>query len=248
LILFVQYPERHNHWEWMLSQPDQTRTFAALHRLGDVARAEGITQAQLMRIIDPAWRAWNAAVLHDTPAAFPLVMMVVDAPQQVARPLTDTEARSRLRARLTPLERNMLGSGTCVLLYPTRLPPDARTVSVGRRVDVHEVAEFEAGRYRAASARSSYVEFEFDPAAGGRFVALPGLESDQDIVVCWHEGQGPWRPAQTVRLLRPRRSDEPAVIELERLIHFSGAPVRAIRIAFTHPGVLEISGAPRLVR
>jgi hypothetical protein len=149
---------------------------------------------------------------------------------------------------LTPLERNMLGNNACICLNPARLPADAQTVSVGRQVDVHGAAEVRAGRYRAANARSSYIEYEFDPAAEARFVALPGVESDHDVVVSWREGRGPWRPGRKVRLLRPRRSDEPAVIELERLINWSGAPVSAIRIGFTDPGMLEVSGTPRLVR
>jgi hypothetical protein len=246
-MLVLQAHERHDRWSWMLNQPDQKRTFAALHRLGQLAGAEGITRAQLARIIPPAWRPWNAVLSQDL-ARFPLVMMVANAPAQRARPLTDEQALSLLRTRLTLPERYALGDDACVALDPVSPPPQARIVSVGRRVEIRKAAELEPGRYRRGEGPVSYVEYAFEPAAGARFVALPGLEADHDVVVSWHDGAGPWRSAQKVRLLRPRLSDLPAVIDLRRLIQWSGESVDAIRIGFTNPGVLEISGAPRLLR
>jgi hypothetical protein len=142
----------------------------------------------------------------------------------------------------------VLGNNTCVNFHPVRLPPQARTVSVGRRAWIREAKEIQAGRFRCRDAQSSFLEYRFEPAAGARFVALPHLEADHDVVVSWHEGAGPWRPTQNVRLLGPRQGDLPAVIDLQRLINWSGEPVTGIRIGFTHPGLLAVGESPRLLR
>ncbi len=120
-------------------------------------------------------------------------------------------------------------------------------LSIGRRSAVHAVREIGPGRYRGTYG-PSYVEFQFDSTAGARFLALPGLRTDQDVVVSWREGSEPWRPAKSVRWLRSGRSDLPVVIDLERLIHWSGKPVTGVRIAFTRPGELAVSESPRLLR
>ena len=86
--------QRHevNTWNWLLGYSDQRPTLAALDHVRRVARDEGITREQLVRIVAPALRPWNAPLLTDTPASFSL-MKLVEAPIQVSRPRSDADAR-----------------------------------------------------------------------------------------------------------------------------------------------------------
>ena len=162
VMLVVQHHEVSKSWHWMLRQRGQMPTLAVLHRVGLVAREEGITRDQLLRIIDPAYRPWNASLVGDCLYAFPLVKLVAEAPMQVARPLGDDEARSLLRERLTREERLALASGACVSLNPGRPGPDARTLAVARRVRINQAREIEPGHYVSDQGPGAIV-FEFDP-------------------------------------------------------------------------------------
>ncbi len=244
VTMLVQSGEA-SHWNWMLRQPDQRVTLSVLHHLGELARAEGVSRSQLMRIFDPVYRTWNGSVMNDRPYAFHLMNLAVQAPEQVERPLPDDQARSRLLAWLMPVERIALGAGTCASLVASHLEPDARTLSIARRVVVHEVSEFKPGQFHPEN-WPAYIEFEFDPAPGARYLVLPGLAADQDMVVLFKEESGRWRSGQNVRWLKSPRTD--AAIDLERLIHWSGSPLARIRLQFTCPGELALEGPPRLLR
>ena len=55
VMLVVQWKES-SYWDFYLLKQDQNVTFAALEALGKLAREEGISRAQLVRIIDPVMR------------------------------------------------------------------------------------------------------------------------------------------------------------------------------------------------
>ena len=170
LMLMVQHREA-THWDWMLHQPDQRETLSALHHLGEIARVEGVTRSQLLRIFDPAWRSWNGSFLHDRPQAFHLMNLAVQAPEHVEQPLADGEARSRMLARLTRDEIVALSSGTCVSLTPAQPDPMARTVAIARRVEIHGASEWKEGRFHQTY-WPSYIEFEFDSTRRGPLLVL----------------------------------------------------------------------------
>ena len=244
VTMLVQSGEA-SHWNWMLRQPDQRITLSVLHHLGELASAEGISRSQLMRIFDPVYRNWNGSVMNDRPYAFHLMNLAVQAPEQVERPLPDDKARARLLAWLMPVERIALGAGTCASLVPSHLEPDARTLSISRRVAVHEVSEFKPGRFHPKN-WPAYIEYEFDRAPRARYLVLPGLAADQDMVVLFKEESGRWRSGENFRWLKSPRTD--AAIDLDRLIHLSGSPLARIRLQFTCPGELALEGPPRLMR
>jgi hypothetical protein len=246
LMLGLQASEV-EHWDWMLHQPDQRQTLAALHHVGEVAKCVGITRTQLVRMFDPCYRPWNGSVLHDRPSAFHLMNLAAGAPAQVAHRLPDEEARRRLLDSLSPLERVLLGSGTCVSLNPARLPRDARSVSLARLVRMRGTRSVEPGRFQGEHG-GSWIEFEFESGAGGRFLELPGLIADQDVLIWKREPSGWWRAGRVVRWLRAPRCDVPAVIDLERLFHWPDGPVWAIRVQFTRPGEIALERPPRLLR
>ena len=89
--MFVQEKES-SFWNWMLDQPDQKTTLAAVNHVGDLARDQGVTRAQLMRIFDPVRRPWNGSVMNDRPYAFHLMNLAVQAPAEALRPVPDDEA------------------------------------------------------------------------------------------------------------------------------------------------------------
>ena len=241
VMLVVQHHEVNTCWNWMLHQPGQMATLAALRRVGCVAREEGITRDQLLRIIDPAYRPWNASLVGDCLYAFPLVKLVAEAPTQVARPLGDDVARSLLRNRLTREERMALASGACVSLNPARPGPHARTIAVARRVQINQAREIEPGHYVSDQGPGAIV-FEFDPTPGARFLMLPGLKADQDVVIAWSDRAGRWRPGQNVRWLHAPRPEAPAVVDLERLICLEKSPLTRVAVRLALPGD---AGPPR---
>jgi len=247
-MMAVQFTEA-RFWDFYLLTEDQNMTFAALHHLGQLAREEGISRAQLVRIIDPAMRPWNQLLLTAQPASFPLVKLAVHAPRETGHPICDQEARDRLIKRLTVGERLALGADTCVSLRPAQPGPGARTLAIARRCAVHEANEIEPGRYRSAG-KSGFVGFEFEPAPDARYLVLPGLRADSDLTICWCDQRHQWRPGQGVRWLKSRADDgEEAVIDLERLIHLRVKPLSRIAIQFTVPGgEFALTGPPRLLR
>jgi len=246
VALAVQHRE-HAAWEWMLHQPDQKATLNTLHHVGTLARQEGIPRSQLVRIFDPCYRSWNGSILNGHPDTFPLMELAIGAPEHVAHGLPDQEARDRLLSRLNPVERLILGSGTCVSLNPASLPADAQTLTVARPVELHNAKEIARGQYRGENG-ASYLEFEFDATPDARFLYLPGLKADQDVVVVRRDDNGHWRSGRNVRWLKSPRATAKAAIDLERMIHWPSNPISRIRVQFTCPGEIALSGPPRLLR
>ncbi len=57
LLMLVAQHHEVKQWDWMLNQPGQRETLSALHHLGEIARDEGVSRSQLLRMFDPAWRS-----------------------------------------------------------------------------------------------------------------------------------------------------------------------------------------------
>ncbi len=244
ITMFVQAEEA-SKWNWMLRQPDQRVTLSALHHLGQLARDEGLPRSQLMRVFDPVFRPWNGSVMHDNPNAFHLMNLAVEAPEQVERSVPDDRARALLLASLTPVERIALGAGTCPSQVSGRPQTEARTVSVARQVGAHEVTEFKPGKFRPEHP-GDFIEFEFDSVTDARYLFLPGLEANQDMIVLLSDKPGSWRGGNNLLWRRSPSAD--AFIDLQRLIHWSGSPLSRIRLQFTCPGELALAGPPCLLR
>jgi len=245
-LMALQSREIADHWSYNLRYPDQKATMSALDHVRRIACQEGISQTQLLRIVTPAIRPWNASVLNDCPSAFPL-MKLVDAPQQVTWPRTDEEARALLQARLTLQERIALGSGACASINPMRPGDDTHTVAVARRLELERACEDRPGFYRSEGV-PGLVKCEFDRSTDARFLILPGLQTSQELDIFLRDGQGRWRPGQFVRWLPSPRSDKNAVIDLSTMIHLWGEPITQIAVQFTRPGEIALEGPPRLLR
>ncbi len=194
VVMFVQAGES-SFWNCMLRQPDQRVTLSALHHLGELARDESISRSQLIRIFEPVWRPWNDSVMHDGPNAFHLMNLAVLAPEKAQRAVPDEEARALLVASLTPVERIALGAGTCASMAAVHPQSEARTLSVARPVDLREVTEFKPGKFRPKF-DGAYIEFEFGSAPDARYLLLPGLAADQDVIVLLSDKPGRWRGGQ----------------------------------------------------
>jgi hypothetical protein len=247
LVMLAVQAHEATQWHWMLHQPDQRATFEALHRVGVIARDEGIPREQLLWIFDPAYRPWNGSVRSNRPYAFHIMNLAIQAPERVEHLISDAEARSRLMRHLTPAERICLGAGSCPSAKLPRSLPDMQTLAVARRLEVSKASEIKPGRFRLME-WPSYIEYEFNPTTEARFLALPGLTADQDVVVAWQVASGEWRQGQSFRWLRSHLSDGDAVVDLRRLIHLSVKPISRIRVQFTNRGELALDGLPRLLR
>jgi hypothetical protein len=201
-----------------------------------------------VRIIDPVMRPWNQSILGDRPEAFPLVKLAALAPVAVTRPIADSEARARLKARLTSSERVALGSDMCASLSRCRVDSNATVLAIARRYEVKGTSEIRPGHYRNDDGAGA-INFEFEPAPGARYLVMPGLKSNQDIHIYWCDQNQKWRPGQCVRWLKSAPGAGQAVIDLDRLIHLSTEPLSRIAVRFTQPGgEIALQGAPRLVR
>lgn len=247
LVMFAVQAREATQWDWMLSQPDQKATFEALHRVGVVARDEGIPRSQLLRIFDPAYRTWNASVQINRPYAFHIMRLAIQAPERVEHLIPDAEARRLLTTRLTAAERTWLGASSCPSGKLPDSSSDLQTLAVARRTEVFKASEVQPGRFRLTEA-PSYIEYEFDPTTEAKFLSLPGLNADQDLVVAWQVPSGEWRQCQSFRLFRSHLGDGDAVVDLARLIHLQDRPISRIRIYFTNSGELALDGLPRLLR
>jgi hypothetical protein len=233
-----------SRWEWMLHQPDQHATLSALYHVGELARAEGIPRPQLMRIFDPVYRSWNGSLVKDCPRAFHLMNLAVQAPERVEQPISDETARARLLNCLTLGERIALGAGTCAPLIPDPMER-AHTLAIARQVATRDINVLGPGRYERGRL-PGFIEFEFEPAAGARYLFLPGLAADQDVIVVLTNDSSRWRGGQSIRWLKSPRTD--AAIDLARLIHWSGEAPARIRVKCAGPGEIALGGPPRLLR
>ena len=152
-----------------------------------------------------------------------------------------------LVASLTPIERITWQGWDVPHLWPLctrRVKPAA--LGCAARSDLREVTEFKPGKFRPKFGGASYIEFEFGSAPDARYLLLPGLAADQDVIVLLSDKPGRWRGGQNVRWLKSPSAD--ASIDLQRLIHWSGRPLSGIRLQFTCPGELALTGTPRLLR
>ena len=248
VMLAVQFAEA-SYWDFYLLPQDQKATFAALHRLGQLAREEGISRAQLVRIIDPVKRPWNEWLLIGRPASFPLVKLAVHAPRQVSHPLGDHEAPRPAQRSLDARERVALGADMCVSLNPARPGPGARTIwrLHGNTTCTRRTKSDQGGIATATS--PAYVGFEFEPAPEARYLCCPASGLTRNSPFIWCDEKRRWRPGQGVRWLKSPANEAQAVIDLDRLIHLSVKPLSRIVIQFNGPGgELALEGPPRLLR
>jgi hypothetical protein len=247
VALCAQFGEARNAYlTFLLNQPDQRATLAALHDLGRVARKHGITRDQLLRIIAPAMRPWNQSVMTDCPAAFPM-MKLVDAPRNVSHPLSDDDARGVLLRRLTEADRLALGMGACASMIPPNETRVSETLSIARPWKLDRVRRRGSGLFQSEQAPGLMV-FEFEPTSKARFLVLPGLRADQELDINCRDVQGRWRPARFFRWMPSSRSGHDAVIDLARLIQQWDEPVTQVAVQFTQPGEIALDGPPRLMR
>jgi hypothetical protein len=244
LALAVNRPEQKS-WRWMLGQPDQKATLAALYRVGEVARAEGISRDQLSRIFDSALRSWNGCLRDHW--AFPLTKLVVQAPEKTLVALPDDVARARLMSRLKPDEWLVIQAGACVSMNPARPDREAKGLATARLVVANHASEVIPGHYRWEH-RPFYLEYEVDAPAEARFLELPGLAADQDLQIQWADELGRWRTLQYVCWLHDPVPKGPAVIDVRRLANWPSGQVARFRVQLTSPGELTLQGDPRILR
>ncbi len=247
IMLAVQSRKALDHWSHLTHQPDQQRTLAALHTTRRVARNQGISRAQLMRITTPVMRVWDVGVLPDCPLAFPL-MMLVEVPDKVDHPRSDDEARAILSTRLNRFHRAALGYGACASFNPKAPGPEARTLAVGKVVEMARFHQNASGRYTSERAVPGSIKFAFDRTLGARFLDLTGFSCDKEVMITWQDPQGRWLPGNAFRWLTATRPPGPAVVDLERIIQVWAKPITELSIQLLEPGEVALSAPPRLLR
>lgn len=223
--------------------PEQAKTLAAIERLAEIGRREGITRDQILGAVDPVrtrWfnSDWNALMMLPTAAI---------APRKA-----DAEVRSTLLGSLSPQEREALCGGMDVSRH-LKAPGDLDapvTVAQGRLVRAFEVRRGSGPGRWDAGGWASFLEFDLSGApaearASARVLAVPVAGP---VEVWWSDEDGRWSEGRSVRWW-PSRSERVTdwAIPLDRLPHWDGAKAVRVRIAPRRRGAMT-AGTPRLLR
>jgi hypothetical protein len=148
---------------------------------------------------------------------------------------------------LTRAERIALGAGACASLNPGRPGADAVTLAIARRIELNEIRQDQPGRYRSDRVPGS-LKCTFDPTTGARFLELPGLRADQELMIFWCDAAGSWRPGHSFRWLTSPPPAGPPVVDLESMIHWPDEPITQMVIHLTREGEIALEAPPRLLR
>jgi hypothetical protein len=245
LVALRAYRPGVHDWLWMLGQPDQKATISALHRVGEVAREEGVTREQLTRIFDPVNRPWNSC-LRLTPPYFHYMKMLERPPTSVPVHLSDEEARGRILARLSERERLVLMAGAVYTLSEPSPTPGADEFLTVRLVTAENAREIEPGRYCTVG-WPSYLECEAEIPTGARFLSIPGLSAKDVVKISWSDDHGHWRFLQHVFWVSRPAPNARAAIDLHRLVNWPTRDHARFRVEFTTKGEIALR-QPRLLR
>ncbi len=219
--------------------PDQGRTLAALDRLTDVCRANGITRHQALRAFDPIRRKWFPA---DRPE---IIGMIPETASVETMP--DARVRPTILSALDPVDIEALCGGMDATPYLRPADDDERSATTaGVLTAASGMSRVDGETYRSAG-EGSFLEYRFrspDPAARAIQLAADTTRLRESISVCWAGDDGRWTVMRSVRW---RGEGGAAVLPLDRLPHWNKGAVTRIRIVVGEPGEVAV-GTPRLVR
>ena len=247
LLAFVAVAERSTPIG-PVRHPDQKACMSALHRIGQVATKKGVAaDRQFDRIFTPSVRSLEPEHSDLGPLRLLNVMWLIEVPQKPARPKSDDEARDLVQTCLTRSERLALGDGACAYLRPGHPGSQAQTIAVARVVELNQIQESKPGHYHSDQP-SGRLTFEFPAVAGPHYLELPGLETDQELVILRRDKHGDWRPRENLRWAKTSGAGRGAVIDLEGLIHWRGETITQFAIQLTRAGEISLQEPPRLIR
>ncbi len=225
--------------------PDQPRTLAAIDRLADVCRREGITRIQALAAFDPIRRKWYPADRHEVIAMMPETARVATMPYDHVRPT--------ILSRLDPRDIEALCGGMDATPY--LVPADAAKgpqppSSVAELVASSGMRRLEDGTYRS-SGEGSYLEYRFAapvPSARALELAIDATKTKLSgpIRVSWAGEEGRWTVMRSVRWRsaggQPQRD---SLLPLDRLPHWDRSRVTRIRIVVDEANTIAVA-SPRL--
>ena len=189
--------------------PDQDQVVAAALRLEAACWAEQVPLTQAIRIIDPTQPRW-----FPRPLPFhPLLYLFGAGPSTVRWP--DSEARSRVIARLSPSDREAIFGGLDAARY-------SRPVTDGRP------AQSLAAQSVGGAGWLFWHEFPV-PADSGAIeaVALSGITPGTKVEIWWSGDDGVWTVDRSVRWITP---PEVTALAVERLPHWRARFARRFRV------------------
>jgi hypothetical protein len=222
---------------------EQAATLAAIERLSEICRRQGIARDQCLAAMEPIRTRWFD---HDLNA---LMLLPPHAPSQRR---SDAEVRPILLAALNRSDREALCGGMDVsrhLTHPQQLSA-GDPVAVGRLVRTFEISEAGSPDRWNARGWASYLEFDLsartaDARSGARILSLPVAGP---VELWWSDEDGKWSESRSVRWW-PARSAETTdwAVPLEKLPHWETARIRRVRVVPRKAGAMAV-GIPRLLR
>ena len=176
--------------------PDQARTLAALDRLTDVCRANGITRHQALRAFDPIRRKWFPADRPEAIGMIPETASVETMPDAMVRPT--------ILSALDPADIKALCGGMDATPYLRPPDDDERSSTAGLLTSASGMSPVDDGTYRSTG-EGSFLEYRFgspDPAARTLRLDVDTTRLRGPISVCWAGDDGRWTVMRSCPMAR----------------------------------------------
>lgn len=254
IILFSLLQQRNlMYWSWMMEQPDQRRTLAALNKLHQISQKSGVSSKQLLSVFPPVRRGWNASVLELRPDVFPLVRLVGTREEIIEQsPYLNSNSGEiqnivkLLQNQLSADEWGWLCEGRLLNLSSlqqglTMLPLEAREVQI-------EKAEKVGPEKWQIKDWGGFVEFELRLENANQFLVFQNVNADGPVIFQWSVDQKTW-PDYFSAWLETKPADNLPLVEnitfstKDLMMHGESTllPVKIhIRVRPIKPGTLTI--------
>ncbi len=219
--------------------PHQPATLAAIERVDQIAKTEGLTTAQAREAIGPLRPNWMPLKEFD-------VTMLIGPAAPIPR-LPDGQAREILLSALRPAEREALAEP--VDIASLRAPASAFPTVLGTsRVQPSPDLRVEPDSGAVRFLGPKFLEFTLDAPPENALPTALGLpDGASGALELWWAGEdGQWSPARSLRW-RAAASDLPTAVPLDRLPLWHPDRVHRLRVIVRQQGPSTLN-PPRLLR
>lgn len=178
------------YWTWMMDQPDQRKTLAALDHLKEISEMKGISSEQLKTILPPVRRGWNASVLELRPDAFPLTQLIArreklnqDNSDNIINFNKKKELMNLIQKEMSIEEWGWLTEGRLLNLSSTR-PSEPFLPVITDVVKLEKATKINAFSWNIHE-WGGFVEFEISLHQKNQVIYFQNVHSDCPVIFQW---------------------------------------------------------------